>query len=338
MPEIIDPLTASQRPPSPMPPEPVLAPRLKHNRDMAIAYLKANKVYSRYPKITDQIETVPLDTAKLFPFGYNPAIIEHDGKVLMAYRYHADRTLATKLAMCELKDGSPVDNATLELIGKSVEDPKLFRLDNSCAVSFVESTWPERPPKSRVGITDLATSSWHFPAIGKNDLTAVEKNWVFFQHESSLYCIYQCSPTQKVYLNPVDQEWREVFETPAIRWPYGPIHGGTPPLPYEGKWIRFFHSSLDNELNPQPRRYYMGALLMEPEPPFQTVAVSKKPILYGSEVDNLTGDQRRSCQQHKPQVVFPGGAIEREGGWWVSLGCNDSACVLAKVKPEQLNL
>lgn len=305
-----------------------------------MVYLKENKVYSRYPKISDQIETVPFDSSKLYPFGYNPSLVDFRGHILLAYRYHPGADMATKLAVCGLDHGVPSNNQTIEVEGGSVEDPKFFVFCEELFVSFVDSTVPQMPFSCVIKygrlennkLLDLVQPNYGFNAGGM-----MEKNWVFWasDHEGrdseQLKCLYCCAPQQKIYLPMLAQS-----EQP--RWPYGLIKGGTQPMPYEGKWIRFFHSTLDNDMGLQARRYYVGALIMNTKPPFETVAVSKKPILYGSEVDGLTKDQRKACHHWKPQVVFPGTALEREGGWWLPCGINDSACLIAKIQPKDLQL
>lgn len=311
-------------------------PRLRHNRELSAAYMKANKVYSRYPKVTEQVETVPLDMTKLFPFGYNPSIIEFGGKMLMAYRYHQG-TAATKIALWDGTTNEPIKVPD----APSAEDPKLFVWCDELFMSVVVSRWPDMARSVvRYGrlyhgeLLDVVQ-----PAHGKNDWSEMEKNWVCFEnpggydnHGGQLHILYRSGVTQHVYIPSMIETLKAAY------WPYGLIKGGSQPMLYEGKWLRFFHSTLNNELNPQQRRrYYVGALMLEPTPPFDCIRTSRKPIIYGSEVDNLTKDQRKACSHWKPQVVFPGTAIQRDGCWWLSLGVNDSACVIAVIKPEQLN-
>lgn len=323
-------------------------PRLRHNRELAMAYIRENKVYSRYPKVTEQIETVPFDVVGFPPFAYNPSIVSFGGINWMAYRYH-EQSLSTKIGLCSIDKAPVVQNVTMDIPdAPSAEDPKLFVWGNELFMSFVVSRWPDMAKSvvryGRVGqgsidygkVLDITQPQY---ANVLNDFSDMEKNWVFFEnpggydnHGGQLHVIYRSGVTQKIYIPSLI----ETLNSP--RWPYGLIKGGTVPLPYDGKWLRFFHSTLDNELNPQRRRYYIGALLMEPTPPFDCIRVSRKPILYGSEVDNLTKEQRKSCQQWKPQVVFPGGVIRRDNSWWLSVGVNDSACVICNVKPENLNL
>jgi hypothetical protein len=72
--------------------------------------------------------------------------------------------------------------------------------------------------------------------------------------------------------------------------------------------------------------------------PFAVVRVSRRPILFGSEIDSLTLEQRQACKHFKANVVFPGGVVVRDGYWLLALGVNDSACAVAKVTPAALNL
>ena len=102
--------------------------------------------------------------------------------------------------------------------------------------------------------------------------------------------------------------------------------------------LRFFHSRLDNEAVPVRHRYYIGAMLMEPEPPFKVVAVSKQPIFRGSEDDDLNDTERHTAFHHKRNVVFPAGAVKDGDGWLLSFGVNDSACAVARLKFEDLKL
>ena len=320
------------------------APRITHNSDLCTQFIAAHKVSARYPRVTEQVATVPLEKAKLVRFGYNPSILADGEGLLMAYRYHDGDTLATKLALAELDfDGKVLSNRTLEVPTNgealSMEDPKLFRWTDEVWIEWVQSTWPNFPVSSVVKYGRLDGNkivNIHQPTI--NFPKAIEKNWVPMPAgEGLMRFIYECEPEHTI-LEVIDGNICHAHHTPGLSWAYGQIRGGTCPIQFEGKLLRFFHSGLDNEFGPQRRRYFLGALLMEPEPPFAVVATSKRPIVYGSELDNLTGAERAKCPQYKRQVVFPGGAVERDGEFWVSVGVNDSACAILRIKPEQLNL
>ena len=322
------------------PPLTEIPPRMKHNRELCEKYMTDNGVTARYPAVSEQVETLPLDTSKLYPGGYNPTIIEHDGKLLMAYRYHGD-TLATSLAVAHIGAGGDImANAPITNVQESFEDPKFFKFDGKLFMSWVRSKWPSEHPKSVVEIGELASVTLKRIAcrgLPGNDGQSIQKNAVFFERGGVLYCIWHCSPTQQIFTVSSDTV-TPLQETEGPRWAYGPIKGGTAPLEYDGKLLRFFHSTLDNEFAlphkmSARRRYFMGACLMEPSAPLKTVAVSKRPIVFGSESGGSP-----DLFHFKPRVVFPGGAIVRDDHFIVAVGVNDCQCCLLKIKPEALNL
>lgn len=300
----------------------------KHNRELTEKYLAENKVYSRYPKVSEQVECVPLDTSGWHPFAYNPSIATKHGGFLVVYRWHPPQT-KSHLAFVELDDSFQMTNKVE--FGEG-EDPKLFKHEENVFCSYVDSTYPKRPFRSVVKYF-IGGDAHKQPPLPGNDGTTMQKNWVFFYHKDVIYCIYQASPVQQVYqLDPL-----MLMESPALKWPYGELRGGTAPIEYEGKYLRFFHSSLDNEWGGlgHPRRYFVGAVLMDNEPPFKQIAVSKKPIIYGSEIDDLKVSKRPF--HWKSNVVFCSGAIPKNNVFIVSVGVNDSACVLTKIHPNQFN-
>ena len=172
--------------------------------------------------------------------------------------------------------------------------------------------------------------------VGSNNWAATEKNWVYFESDENLFCIYASYPEQ-IVLHTQGNIVINEHVTKQPRWPYGNVRGGAI-VPYEDKFLRIFHSSPDNELGPVKRRYVVGALLMQAKPPFEVLAISKKPIIYGSEVDMLKPADRKGIHHHKPNVVFPCGVVLHDNRIVVSIGVNDSACALVKLKFEDLNL
>lgn len=306
---------------------------LAYNRNLYTQFIMRSKVFSRYPKVSEQIECLPLQTDKLFAFGYNPTF---NDKGWLVYRFHKGSP-ATKLAIAQIDDqGAVFSNRELVIGPHSEEDAKLFTIQGEDYLSWVDSLWPVQFKSSVkcAKFKDGQFSEFKQPDIGKNDGTATEKNWVFFEYEGRMHVIHQCHPNHQVY-NLTKPGL--VYDSAPPIWPYGAIKGGTQPLPYEGKWLRFIHGRLDNEQGPVIHRYRVGAYLMNPEPPFNVVAVSKKPIIHGSEVDSLTPEQRKKVPHRKMNVVFPSGAVQKDDGWIVSIGENDCACKLVKIRPKDLN-
>lgn len=319
--------------------EPVKHPlpvRIKHNKDLAEAYMAHCPVYSRYPKVSQQVEVLASFSGMLRN-GYNPSLVDHDGQTLMVLRYHPVDTPATSLMLVTLKPDFSLDNTMpIELEGTSVEDPKWFRWNDKLYMSWVQSTWPDQPPKSVVKYALYEYETFQnitLPPLPNNDWSGMCKNLVFLESQGHLQCLYHLQPSTIFQLD--GSAWLGLDTHSYPRWPYGTIRGGSNPVDYEGKWLRFFHGHLDNEFGMWSRRYYVGALLMEKEPPFNITHVSKKPILYGSEIDDLKLSQRP--RHFKANVVFPGSVVVRDGYWAVPLGINDSASLIVKIEPKQLN-
>jgi len=305
-----------------------------HNTKLCSDFMVKSGIHARYPRVSEQLECLPLDLSKLKPFGYNPCVLDLDNGVSMFYRFH-DKEKSTKVSQAWLTKSCVItDDAPMHLEGKSTEDPKAFKTDNGNVIpTWVESNFPDMPMKSVVKL--LHENKVIQPNLPGNDWSGMQKNWVPFWHLDRIYFIYQCHPTHRVY-QLEEGRANDVHETPAPRWPYGEIRGGTPPIEYEGLWLRFFHSRLWNEIGPVKFRYFIGAYLMSKFPPFEIERVSKKPILYGSEVGLNKGDMK--VFHAKPNVVFPGGCIKRDDHFVLSVGVNDSACALVKVFPKDFHL
>ena len=151
-------------------------------------------------------------------------------------------------------------------------------------------------------------------AIGKD--TGAEKNWLWFFHQGLLHLVYQTDPHIVARFSPngvFEQEYKTGSN--PLKWDYGIIRGGTPPVLTENgdEYLSFFHSSLPDEK--YHRRYYMGAYTFEAQPPFKITRITRSPLLAGSAADVWSKD--------KPLVVFPCGSRLKGGKWLVTMGVND---------------
>lgn len=312
----------------------------QYNQPLAVAYVNSCGYYSRYPKVSEQVEVLPLKLDQLKPFAYNPTILEDNGWLTMAYRYHHEvGRPATSIALSQVDiDGSVVSTVPFHIPAPSTEDPYLFKVAGETFVSFVVARFEEKGgvwianPKCAVRYARLANCNLLDtlqPEIGQNDWRHQEKNWVFFDSGEGMAIIYECSPTHRVWLNG---KWHE---SEGVKWPYGLARGG-PIIDMGTHFLRLFHSRLDNDWLSGPHRYFMGAYLMQKTPPFKACFVSKKPIIYGSEIDGVKVKDRPA--HWKRNVIFPGGAVARGDHFVVSCGCNDASCVLVKLREKELNL
>lgn len=139
-----------------------------------------------------------------------------------------------------------------------------------------------------------------------------EKNWCWFLHDNHLHLLYKAHPwTMYAFGN----RWSEQHEykSEGVTWSYGEIRGGTTPVKIGDLYFTFHHSSLP--WKGRYRRYYAGAIAFEAKPPFKPKLITPDPLLIGSQNDVWA--------QRKPLVIFPCGALYRDGKWLVSCGVND---------------
>ena len=318
-----------------------IAPRIHRNKSALEKYLSENGIESQFPSIENQLFTIPIKN--LPPGAFNPCIIRFRERLVMSYRWHPDGGFKTKLAIAELDENfNVIGNFQLDMNeDDSCEDGRVFLWKGDLWISFVVSQFPHFPA-SQVKIAKLSKpDKWRVSdkeLYYLPDRQTTEKNHLPLVHDDVLNIIYKHNQPQEGNMADLSQIIYSPFEkremkTPALRWPYGEIRGGTVPLPYDGKLISFFHSRLDNEEPPVNWRYNIGCVLRKAEPPFQMLAISKRPILRGSEVG---GDATRF--HHKKNVIFCLGAIEYDGGFLVSAGINDSQCALIKISGKDLQL
>lgn len=140
-----------------------------------------------------------------------------------------------------------------------------------------------------------------------------QKNWVWWHRDGKLHLLYKSEPwTVATFGNHwVDSCTHYIGK--SLTWPYGTIRGGTPPIEVNGKLITFFHSSLPWWA--RWRRYQVGALEFEAEPPFKPLRMTPEPLLKGSCKDPWAVG--------KPPCVFPCGLVRRGNHLLMAMGIND---------------
>lgn len=160
----------------------------------------------------------------------------------------------------------------------------------------------------------------HDPVYGTNgaDLakqTGIEKNWLWFFHAGFPHLVYQTHPHTVARW---DLDFKEAFTYTTEYdppWEWGEPRGGTPPVRVGNEYWSFFHSATNWREQAPVRQYHMGAYAFDATLPFRITKMTAEPLLSGSPYDRW-GDR-------KPLVVFPNGAILRNGIWTVTMGVND---------------
>lgn len=154
-----------------------------------------------------------------------------------------------------------------------------------------------------------------------------EKNWLWFEHENAIHMVYTAVPHQVAVFTKGERADRtHATKLDKEPWKYGTIRGGTPPVRVDDEYWTFFHSSLPWQ--GKKRRYYMGAYAFQAMAPFHITRMTPKPL--------LTGSQQDPWAPGLPLVIFPGGAIFRNGTWFVVYGVNDCRCGWIEIPHEEL--
>jgi len=290
--------------------------------------------------IIDKVEPIkPVIYDTVHAYGYNPSIIEFEGRLLTSYRYHPNRLFwRTQLAIRDGEQIFPI-KAPKGFEEHSLEDGRLFIHKDKLHISYVVACAPNNVFQCVIQYGELVKDEhgWSIqnnfqPDYGRNDFSGTEKNWNPFSYEGKLHFTYQAAPEHlvlEVERDIITNEYRTV--TPTC--PFGQPRGGTQPITYgDGRWLRLFHVQ-ENKHNDRTRfKYHVGALVMESKPPFQIKKISQKPVYSGNE------QYFPNWKFFKWNVAIPYGAVKQDDGYMVSIGVNDSACAGLFVTDKDLNL
>ena len=283
----------------------------------------------------------------MLPLGaYNPSLIKFQQRLLMAYRHHDRKEGAwrTNLGIAELgTDLKPIStkpiHAPEELKDNSFEDARLWIHQGTLWASFSISQWPTQEHRSIVAYGKLVEGkdSWsitsnHIPDYGQNDFGACEKNWIFLSRGEKLFALY-LTYEEQVWIELDGARVEEVQKAKALPWPYATVHGGSICEGTNGNLLHVFNSHTshrDRSLD----RYLVGVAELSGQPPFDMLAISKRPVLVGTEGVCLDKNPH-----YKPNVVFVCGVVKTGNDQWlVSFGQNDHKCFLVKLGVADLKL
>lgn len=285
----------------------------------------------------------------------NPGLLRYKDKLWLAYRYHRMETPTKRSGIGMVE----IDAATGQAISKSQhlplanptgtehhEDCRLFMFRGEPYISATVMVGYKPGINytcimmyARLALTRgkwSVLNEWQ-PVYGNNTGFSKEKNWVFFEHDNKLHCIYSTDPEHVVLEIDGSKVVRE-YRSKGPVWEWGHVRGGTPPADFgDGRMLAIFHSSIPTEEPPHYVRYYAAAYTFEKTPPFRILQISEQPILAGSEEDGHRVDPRYT-EGWKPYVVFPCGLVPDGKDWLMSFGINDWQCAVARLRPDQLML
>lgn len=115
----------------------------------------------------------------------------------------------------------------------------------------------------------------------------------------------------------------ELLATGREGWESGRIGGSTPPIRTDEGWLVLYHGV--EETAPADRRvvYRLGAMLLDLADPRKVLARTRRFLMEPEAYYELFG-------LYIPNVIFPTGAVVREGEVWLYYGVCDTAIALAR--------
>jgi len=221
-------------------------------------------------RVNDALKPVGVPQ-KLVEHGGDARAICHSGRVLVfftTYQRNANDVI----------DGSGVSLAEFSVLGDAWVCLRIFQL-------------PKHPING--GTSTGANVGW-------------EKNWVpFLDANSEIGIIYSHDPWNVMTLKFAPESLPRLdnlYISPSVKWDFGVIRGGTPPLRYKDDClITFFHSS---QFTGSKNIYSCGACVFMDKPPYSPLAFTPNPLLMAPYKDGL----HRFGWPYAISVVFLNGA------------------------------
>lgn len=280
----------------------------------------------------------PYDLPLRVTHWFNNSIIRYNGKLLMSYRMDMSPfTEYTRLAIVELEeDYTPIksSNRILDLKtpndGFSAEDGRLFVFKNKLHITY-STNYAGNNFSIGIAVIEDDFSLSDNIIFNKPIESIPEKNWLFFEYNSELYCLYNANESSiwKVVGNSIIP----IHSAEKIKWDWGELRGGATPILHDDKLYHFFHTSFpiyDKQSKMSSRQFFMGCQVLEATPPFRTIFISKEPILTGEYSNNI------NYPNPSKVIVYPCGVVMEKDNWVISFGYQDYECRFIKLSNEYL--
>lgn len=257
--------------------------------------------------------TVRFDEYNLFPNlpgkRFNSSLIRWENGYVLCWR---NGWAGSDLFVCRMNGQlQPVGPATkLEIHHPDAaygrEDPRLFVFRGQLHVSFTGVVGQN----GRLAQTNVLYASLG-PKFAVEQVFAPryhhraqsEKNWMFFEHDDELHCVYSIFPHR--VLTVMGERIKATVET-QVRFPWhgGEPRGGPAPVLVGDEWWAFFHDRIEST---GLRIYRTGLYTFDRDPPWTIRRYLPRPIVV-ADTSNKPADQYAA-------VVWTAGAV-RDGHLW----------------------
>ena len=268
---------------------------------------------------------------------FNPAAVATGNTIHLLYRA-MDANRLSRLGYAQSQNGTdisfrsahPVLEGSADWEEFGCEDPRLTLLDGAYYVTY--AAFSRRGPRIALASTK---DFMHFEKHGLVGPDRDDKDCVLFpgRVNGKVAMLHRLdSKVQIAYFDNLDtvidsQEfWREYvahfddFEIigPKYSWEEWKVGVGPPPIKTDRGWLVIYHG-----VNAQ-RIYRVGALLLDLDEPAKILARTRKPILE----PEMEFEKRGLV----PNVVFPEGAVIRDGDLLTYYGGADRVSCVAKAQ------
>lgn len=164
-------------------------------------------------------------------------------------------------------------------------------------------------------INDQRELSW-VHALPSPVKSLVEKNWVFFSHESRLFCVYYPAPHVVYEIDFADGRPSLGERWEAENWKAADFmenaRGGASPVLFGGEFYHFYHTQ---HRHGRGVAYQVGLYTFDIKPPWNVRRIVKGPLL-----SMVPSKRELDC-------IFPTGAALEGGNWNLSCGIQDHETV-----------
>jgi len=274
---------------------------------------------------------------------FNAGIAKFHGKTVLMSRV---ARVPSMMALSELGDDyQPRETQLIPRMGGDCipEDPRLVSINGHLSVFYVgildgancatfhadidQDYRVLRKERLNVaGIPDAPVSDGAAPGLKQ------QKNWVPFFKGGRLHAVYSHDPFI-VIAKSNSGRWGLVYRGDGLKWDFGLIRGGTPPVKRGDLWYSFFHSARfeQSEGGETVKVYHCGCCTFDDS--FHVLSMTRRPI--------LSADPDRHSHPWygggSIAALFPCGALLSGDNWLISYGWLDTQNRIAEIPCSALD-
>jgi predicted GH43/DUF377 family glycosyl hydrolase len=288
----------------------------------------------------------------------NPSIIPYKDGYLLSFRYDGRfpqwsrdiifKSCASFIGLAYLDKQFRVKKKSVQLLeirsfsddfSIYAEDARLFVFQERIFLTFNDFPSPSPEYIRQLYLGEITNENGRWIAKKRalpctlDNMNRIEKNWVPFFLDQSLYFIYGENPHTILECDLSTGHCIKVDErtVEGLDWPYGIIRGGTPAFEVDDQFLTFYHSSLEESDIYDSRIYFMGAYIFDSFFLFTIRAYTPRPI-------GMTEDYKdTSSKKHSAKkVVFPGGYVRDGNRIHIAWGKDDKMIMITTLDLERL--